>query len=548
MRVLVSLLLGAGVLAAQFVNYRGVVNAASLTPAGMSSGSIAQGSIFSVFGQGIGPGTLAIISNFPLQTTLAGVSIQVSQGNTTVPAIPLIVTANQVNAIMPSDAPLGLVSLTVTYGGVTSNPTFATVVASSFGIFAVNSGGFGPGIVQNFISAASQPLNSLVQTAAPGQAVTLWGTGLGPVKVDNEAPTPGDLPTKVEIFVGGQLATNLYSGRSPCCSGIDQIVFKVPDNAPLGCYVPVQIRTAGTTLSNAVTMAIQKGGAPCSDPDNAIASLFAKGGNVGAAILFRSVLRTDVDTSQPTDVSTDAAMISLDSASAGDFCFNSALSAPPPGTCTMYSVSGRSLILNIPASTGGLGSELDAGPTIAIKGTSQVSLAKGVSTPYAGVLGTNDPNIAGSTLIFNTSTPTSISAPGGTDVGAFQAIAPPAVQVNWLNRLQIETIDRSQPLTVTWSPTGLQNTTMAIAGSNYDLATNTTGTFICTALSAAGSFAVPSYILRALLPSSNKFGGSYGVLALAAIPSQGLATFKASGLSTGIALQIFSSAKTVLFQ
>jgi uncharacterized protein (TIGR03437 family) len=548
MRVIACLLLAACALAAQFVNYRGVVNAGSFAPPGSPSGQIALGSVFSIFGSQIGPATPAQASAFPLQDKLAGVSVSVTQGTTTLPAFPIVVTAGQVNAIMPSKAPLGLVSVTVTYNGATSNPTFATVVASSFGIFAVNSGGFGPGILQNFVTQASQPINTLSQTAAPGQVITLWGTGLGPVSADNVAPTPGNLPTKVEIFVGGQLASSLYSGRSPCCSGVDQIVFKVPDNAPLGCYVPVQIRTAGTTLSNAVTMAIQKGGAPCSDPDNAIAPLFEKGGKVGAAILFRSMLRTDVDTSQPTDITYDAAMISLDSAPGGALFFNSALSVPPPGTCTMYLVSGRSLFLNIPDFAGGLGSELNAGPTITVTGTSQASLTQGVSPFYTDYLGTNDPALGASTLVFNTTGPTSISAPGGTDVGKFQVAVPPAVQVNWLNRLQIETIDRTQPLTVTWSPSGLQNTTMVVAGSNYDLLTNTTGTFICTASSAAGSFAVPSYILGALLPSSNNFGGSYGVLALAAIPSLGLTTFKASGLDTGVAVQIFSSAKTVLFQ
>jgi len=349
--------------------------------------------------------------------------------------------------------------------------------------------------------------------------------------------------------VGGVLASKQYSGRSPCCAGVDQIVFQVPADAPLGCYVPVQIRTAGTVLSNAVTMAIQKGGAPCSDPGNAIAPLFAKGGKVGAAILFRSMLRTDVDTSHPTDISTDAAMVSLGSAAGGPLFFNSALSAPPPGTCTMYSVSGRSLILNIPALAGGLGSELDAGPMMAITGTSQALLGRGTVSPlYSAILGNNDPAAGASTLVFNTTGTSQISAPGGADVGPFQVAVPAAVEVNWLNRLQIETIDRTQPLTVTWSPAGLQNNTVVIAGSNYDLLTNTTGTFICTTSPAAGSFAVPSYILGALLPSSKNFGGSFGILAVAAIPSQGLTTFKASGLDTGVAVQIFSSAKTVLFQ
>src|ERR1017187_2899114 len=320
-RTIFSLLFAALAAPAQFINYRGVVNAASFTPPGLSGGSIAQGSIFSIFGQGIGPSTLVQVSSFPLSTTLAGVSVQLAQGSTSVNAIPIVVTAGQVNAIMPSNAPLGRVAIQVTYNGTASNTTAATVVANSCGIFAANSGGFGPGMLQNFITSANQPLNSLVQTAAPGQAVVLWGTGLGPVSADNVAPTPGNLSTPVEIFVGGVPATSLYSGRSPCCSGLDQIVFTVPANVPLGCYVPVQIRTAGTTLSNAVTMAIQTGGGPCSDPGNAIASLSAKDGTVGVAILLREMFRTDVDTSHPTDRSTDSAIVSSYSAPGGALFF-----------------------------------------------------------------------------------------------------------------------------------------------------------------------------------------------------------------------------------
>lgn len=535
---------------APIINYRGVVNAASLTPPGLSGGSIAQGSMFSIFGQQLGPATLAQVSSFPLSTTLAGVSVQVIQGNTTINAFPIVVTANQVIAIMPSNAPLGQVSVTVTYNAVASNLATATVAASSFGIFAANGGGFGPGILQNFISQANQPLNALIQTAAPGQAMTLWGTGLGPVSADNVAPTPGNLPTKVEIFVGGVLAPQSYAGRSPCCSGEDQINFTVPANAPLGCYVPVQIRTAGTTLSNAVTMAISANGTPCSDPGNAIAPLFARGGNIGAAILSRTMLRTDVDTTQPTDVNVDSALVSLRTVAGGATFFNSTMSAPPMGTCTMYSTSGPTLPVNFPGYPEGLGNGLDAGPAITITGKSPVALNSSALALvyYDPFLGTDDPSYGASTLVFNTSSPTSISAPGGANVGAFQVAVPPAVQVNWLNRLQIGVIDRTQPLTVTWSPGGLQNTTMAVSGSNYDLLTNTTRTFACTADPTAGSFAVPAYILGAFLPSSNSFGQSFGVLSLAAIPAQKLTTFTASGLDAGIAMQILTSAKTVLFQ
>src|ERR1035438_4786285 len=120
-----------GVSAQPFINYRGVVNAASFSPPGLGGTEIARGSTFSIFGQGIGPATLAQVSSFPLPTTLAGVSVKVIQGNTSIAAFPVVVTANQVNAIMPSNAPLGRVSIQVTFNSATSNTTAATVAANS---------------------------------------------------------------------------------------------------------------------------------------------------------------------------------------------------------------------------------------------------------------------------------------------------------------------------------------------------------------------------------------------------------------------------------
>ncbi len=332
LRVLAFVLFCVGVAQAQpYINYRGIVNAASFTPQGPSGSEIAQGSIFSIFGTGLGPATLAQVNQFPLQTSLANVSVQVAQGSNSVNAFPIVVTAGQINVIMPSNAPVGRVFITVTFNDATSNPVTATVAPSSFGIFSAASTGYGPGIVQNFVSANSQPINSLTAAAAPGQAVTLWGTGLGPVAADNVAPTAGNLATSVEVFVGGQLATILYSGRSPCCSGVDQIVFDVPANAPLGCYVPVQVRTNQTVLSNSVTMAIHNGGGACSDAVNPLSTAFQKGGNLGVAVLSRSETYQDVDANTPLDVNSDLGMLTLRSDPGGAFFFNPAISTPPGG-------------------------------------------------------------------------------------------------------------------------------------------------------------------------------------------------------------------------
>ena len=267
-----------------YIYYRGIVNVASYMAPGLPAGSLAQGGMVAIFGANLGPAAGVQATAFPLGTTLSGVSVTVTQNTTSVSAYPVYVSAGQINAIIPSNAPLGRVTLQATVNGVAGNPSPANVVASSFGALSINSGGFGPGVIQN--NTTSGPvINSTQVTAVPGQVETLWGTGLGPVPQDNVMPTVRNLPVQVQVFVGGQSASIDYSGRTSCCSGIDQINFTVPANAPAGCYVPVVVQLAGTVVSNTVTMAIDPNGAPCTDPANFLGAIFRAGGKLGGAWL-----------------------------------------------------------------------------------------------------------------------------------------------------------------------------------------------------------------------------------------------------------------------
>ena len=195
---LLSCLLVASACAQPLVYNRGVLNAASFMPQGLAGGGIAQGSIFSIFGTRFGPGSPVEASAFPLGTTLGNVSVTLTQGATTVNAIPLYVSNTQVNAIMPSNAPLGRVSLRVLSGALKSPPVPVTVVTSAFGIFTAGGAGTGPGILQNYITAVNQPINEPSIAAQPGQTIILWGTGLGPVPggADNVAPPAGNGPVR----------------------------------------------------------------------------------------------------------------------------------------------------------------------------------------------------------------------------------------------------------------------------------------------------------------------------------------------------------------
>src|SRR5438309_9476580 len=111
-----------------------VVNAASRTPPGVTSYGIAQGAVFSVIGTGVGqdPPTQA---TFPLPTDagLNGVSMDIKVGTTVLKAIMVYVSANELDAILPSATPVGTGTITVNNGGVTATAPI-TVVKSAFGI------------------------------------------------------------------------------------------------------------------------------------------------------------------------------------------------------------------------------------------------------------------------------------------------------------------------------------------------------------------------------------------------------------------------------
>jgi uncharacterized protein (TIGR03437 family) len=232
MRVVMFVFAASAVFAQQpILHHRGALNAASLAPFGLPNAAIARGSVFTVFGEKLGPAQSPALS-FPLSATLGGVSIGVTQSGVTTQAYPIFVSASQINAVMPSTVTAGLATLRLTYLTNKSNAITIQIANSGPGIFAISSGGYGPGVVMNYVAASNQPVNSLTAPAAPGQVITIWGTGLGPVTFpDNVAPTAGNVATLVTLTIGGKPATVAYSGRAPCCSGIDQIVATVPKGA-----------------------------------------------------------------------------------------------------------------------------------------------------------------------------------------------------------------------------------------------------------------------------------------------------------------------------
>ena len=159
----------------------GIVNTASY-----AAGTIAQGSLFTIFGSNLGPSAPVTAGSFPILATLGGVSVQIMQNGQHYSGWVMYASAGQVNAILPSNVPSGPAQVTVTYNGQTSAAANFTVVTTSFGVFfaATNAA-----IAQNYVSPSSYPVNQPPAPAKPGQIVLLWGTGLGPISApDNVAP------------------------------------------------------------------------------------------------------------------------------------------------------------------------------------------------------------------------------------------------------------------------------------------------------------------------------------------------------------------------
>jgi uncharacterized protein (TIGR03437 family) len=469
-----------------FVYRGGVVNAASFTSNELPGGGIAQGSIFTIFGRNLGPSSATQVTAFPLGKELAGVSITVKKGSTQLSAIPLFVLNSQLNAIMPSAAPLGNVSLRVTYNGQNSNWVPVRVVDHAPGIFTATGLGRGGAILQNYVAADSQPINSGLTSAMPGQIGTLWLTGSGAIGgSDADTPPVGSLPYPVEIFVGGRPVTRLlYSGRAPGISGLDQFVFNLPDDAPTGCSVPVYVRVAGA-VSNATTIAVMPQGGACADSQNPVAAARIAGGKIVYGIFYRGT---------SSGFSVDKASVRAMEETANPYAFDPFLSLPPPGSCTSYTLAGNILAAGLVLSSAGR--PLDLGALSANLSGNNVTLAAQQPGLYNTILGGGDPTTP---LFFASGTP-SLHAAGGADGKTFDAPVAGATTLASAKLDALTSIVRGTSASISW--TGQSAVSALAIGGVYDQPSNSSGLFLCVSPPGASSLTAPDYVL-ANLPASH---------------------------------------------
>ncbi len=91
-----------------------------------------------------------------------------------------------------------------------------------------------------------------------------------------------------------------------------------------------------------------------------------------------------------------------------------------------------------------------------------------------------------------------ISGSGGQDVPLFSASLNVTSSLSWTNKSSLTTVDRTEPLTFTWSG-GSNPGYVLIGGSVHMIGENTA--FLCVEDAQKGTFTVPSFVLSALPPA-----------------------------------------------
>ncbi len=470
-------------------------------------------------------------------------------GSTTVDCLPMNSygaggSATQVVALLPSNTPVGDGTLVLRYNDVPSAAAPIKVVQRAFGMTALNAGGSGPAVITD----GSYQVKLVTQSAAPGQDVVLWGTGLGAITGNEAAGAPYfDMraAANVAVYVGGQQANVAFAGRAPGAVGLDQVNFTVPQGLS-GCYVPLVV-TVGGQPSNWTTISIANGGGPCSD-DNGLSAAEIQGAQTRGSLKLGTVdlVRNSMSMTMPgfgtfTTVN-DIANAQFARYDAGGMISAQGLGGfGSTGSCVVYQFAGQA------AADPVVPPGLDAGAQLQLNGPGGqkfIPQTAGEKGHYSAVLGT-DNGFTPPTLFLTPGNYTA-SGPGGADVGTFSATLTVPQPFTWTNQASINNVARNQSLQVTWSG-GPANGIVTIMGSSTITTPLAAGaTFMCTAPAAAGQFTIPAMVLSALPVSEMDQGVPTGQLAL------GTATppvrFNATGIDIGIFTDTTYTGKLIAYQ
>lgn len=464
---------------------------------------LAPDTVFVMFGSGMGPASLVAANapNYPASLGGTSVAFTPAAGGAAIAAKMIYSSAAQIAGLLPSSIAPGAYSVQVSFNGQTSAAQNVNVVARSFGIATASSSGSGNvqatiGNVNGGISltrfttgsTAFGGYNWTLSPAHPGDTLVLWGTGGGSDPLNDTGSSSGDQTAagNFMVIVGGRPIVPLFAGASSGYPGLWQVNFTLPSDITADCFVYVQV-SAGGKLSNGVNLPIASPGqTSCSEPG--LTPSFLSRLDAGGVITtgnFAIARLTSLGVTQETA-----------SGFVGRYQIAKWLLpqiGPKFGFCTIFDrtfpVGGVD-----PASPD---AELDAGSSLPLSGPNlPAGFALAIIPTVLGTFYSKSPALG--TLVNGAY---NLSAPGGTQVGPFNAstVFPAAFAATNID--SIAAINRTQPLTFTWTGTGVDNvyigiTTNTRTGSNQRIVT-----LNCTIPANLGTYTIPAAALAYLQPS-----------------------------------------------
>lgn len=520
-----------------------IVNNYSSIPAGFPSYGIAPASLFVIYGTNLsGPASsLQSSGGAGLQTTVNQTSVSVTVNGTTVAPVLYYTSPTQIDAVLPSNTPVGAGTLTVTYNNTTSASATILVTASGFGIDTLSGTGSGT-IVATVGSSVITPTNS----AAPNQTITIWGTGLGADPASSNYstyPLTLDNLNNATVYIGGVQANVSYAGRSQY-PGVDQINVTVPSSVG-GCSLSVVVVANGRD-SNFGSLPVNAGGGVCSDPELGITGseleqIGSQGTIATGALLLEEITEPGV-TALAKGFKPHQDQNLTTTYSAGAF-FESTTGASYASSSSFYSLGSCYVSESTQTTTTVTGTTtttgLDAGSPITLTGGGQNVQMTPIS--YGTTVLTGDYTATLATALLG-GTAYTFTGPGGANVGPFTATITFPTPLTWSNEDSITAVTEAQGQQITWTG-GATGTYVVISGSSTSNglsgAEPVSASFTCLAPVSAGQFTVPAYVLQALPTGSGSLGVSNFALT---------GTFQATGLNYGITEAGVVSGENVNYQ
>jgi len=214
-----------------------VANGATYQPGGITPNS------WSTVFVGL-PALQAQVCGYPYPQVCGNVRVRLDHDGKSEFAELYYVSATQINLYVPGTVSIGTAALTATVQRLNTDGTWTSVNPLTTDILSAAPAIFTDGNGNALIVHADGTVNS---QGAPGEIVSVYGSGLGPVAPGSYGLSWTTITTTVSIGVqpNDVSAQVTFSGLSPCCTGLYQVNFVIPGAAVEGVQpIMVEVGTA----------------------------------------------------------------------------------------------------------------------------------------------------------------------------------------------------------------------------------------------------------------------------------------------------------------